>query len=105
MQTLHDRRWRAKVNIKQFIGKDQENESPAHCHWVASSIAGEMRKLEKRAEGVAVIGINFDFSFLEAVESLEEITVDQEDALAALNGALSLLYDWADAERVWLGLL
>lgn len=52
-----------------------------------------------------------DVDFVDAVEMMEECTAESlagdldngVEAVEMLNGWLETVYDWADAERVWLG--
>jgi hypothetical protein len=91
------RRWRKTIDIKPFIHKDQENTSPEHVVWVARQIAATVRKNTSEDEQT--------WRLLDIVETLEDIDSSDDEALVVLNSSLSDLYDWADDECVWLGIM
>jgi len=86
------KRWRKKVNIKQFLSDDG---SPENAAKVARQIVG-LLKSECSQE------IGEDDELAEIVGWMECIEVE-EDACEILNCYLNDLYDWADANRVWMG--
>lgn len=88
------KRWRKTVNIKQFLSEDG---SPENAAKVAGQIAGLLR-----AE--CALEIKEDENLAETVEWIECIDATDEDACEILNYHLNDLYDWADANRVWMGL-
>ena len=102
--------WPRRVDIKAIIREDRLSEDPAVIASKANRIAGVLR----RHLPVTVFDCanpECDFDFVDAVEMMEECTVtslatDLEsgvEAVEMLNGWLETVYDWADAERVWLG--
>ena len=88
-------RWKLTVDIKPIIGEDQANTAPEHVASVANRIAKKMRD--------AVPDNMRSISFEDAVEWMESATPDDANVIE-FNAALSDLYDWADRERVWLGI-
>lgn len=88
------RRWRKTVNIKQFLSDDG---SPENAAKVASQIA-TLLKAECPLE------VQEDDELSEIVEWMECISADDDDACDILNGHLDDLYNWADTNRVWMGL-
>lgn len=103
--------WSRSINIKSILSEDQGNESPEHVAKVANSIAKLIRS-RLPATMLDWKSDECDFDFLDAIESMEECTVKSlaEDkangveAVEMLNGWLDQIYDWADANRVWLGI-
>lgn len=88
---MFPKRWKRTVNIKDLLTDD---DSPPECERVAKAIARRLRT-----------------AFPEPRDDLEDIVCDFENISAddkrpelLINGSLDDLYDWADAERVWLGL-
>lgn len=102
--------WSRNIDIKSILREDQTNEAPEHIAKVANRVA---KLLRWRLPAAMLDGQSdeCDFDFLDAVESMEECTVKSlaEDkangveAVEMLNGWLDQIYDWADANRVWLG--
>ena len=90
------KRWRKTISINEIIHRDQQNTDPTYVSKVGKEIAGLVRNRTTPGEQ--------NFELLNAVETLEEISPDDDDALDQFNSALSELYDWADRERVWLGI-
>ncbi len=102
--------WKQTIDIKSILNEDQNNESPEHVTDVAHRIA----KLLRAKVPVATLDErddDCDFNLLEAVEDMENCSVAAlaEDlkagieAVEMLNGWLETVYDWADANRVWMG--
>lgn len=102
--------WSRRIDIKAIIREDQTSEDPA----VIASKANRIARLLRVHLPATVFDCNSaecDFDFVDAVEMMEECTVaslatDLENGIEAvemLNGWLETVYDWADAERVWLG--
>lgn len=88
------KRWRKTIDIKAILHRDQGNLDPAYVAGVGKEIAALVRANVKDDE--------WTFELDDVLEMLEDIDLD--DAVEAFNGALADLYDWADRERVWLGL-
>lgn len=102
--------WPRRVDIKAIIREDQTSEDPV----VIASKANRIASLLRRHLPTTVFDCTnpkCDFDFVDAVEMMEECTVaslatDLENGVEAvemLNGWLETVYDWADAQRVWLG--
>jgi len=74
--------WLQKVNIKQFLTDEDVD--------------------EQKARQIGLNIYNYLVSFLPYYPDRVEFfsTMNQEE----INKALTHLYDWADAHRVWLGL-
>lgn len=103
--------WSKRIDIKSVLHEDQNNESPEHVTSVAIRIAKLLR--ENLPESLFDCrNDNFDFDLVDAIEMMEECTVsslstDMENGcgpVEMLNGWLETIYDWADANRVWLGI-
>lgn len=89
-------RWRKTINIKPILHRDQANTSPEHVSAVSKEIAALIRGALSDAE--------MDYTLEEAVELMESIEPDEDDAVEVFNSALCDVYNWADRERVWLGI-
>ena len=80
-------RWTKTVNIKPLITKDDSDTAAKTCATGIRALLVEH-----------VIDYDYDFQMilddLEAAENCEDV-----------NYTLDALYDWADANNVWLGLL
>ena len=83
--------WRKTVNIKDLIDTD---ESPEAAERVAHAIAARLHK--------AFQDTNDDLTII--LENLNDIKATDKHPISHLNWLLDELYDWADAERIWLGL-
>lgn len=89
------RRWRKTIDIKPLIHRDQANTDPAYVAGLGKEIAAMVRKHTSEDEQT--------FALLDPIETLEDIDPEDDEAMHTFNGALAELYDWADRERVWLG--
>lgn len=102
--------WSRRVDIKALIREDQASEDPVVIASKANRIAGLLR-LRLPAPLFDCANPECDHDFVDVVEMMEECSVaslatDLENGVEAvemLNGWLETVYDWADAERVWLG--
>lgn len=90
------RRWRKTIDIKPLIHRDQSNADPVYVATLGKEVAALVRKHTSEDEQT--------FSLLDPIETLEDIDPDDDEAVDVFNGALEELYDWADGERVWLGI-
>lgn len=89
--------WRKTVNIKEFIREGDQ--SPEGARVVAGQIASLLRsKLRQEIEGTE------DFTLDLIVEELEDLSGSSDATVEDLDHMLSELYDWADGNRVWLGI-
>jgi hypothetical protein len=80
--------WRYTADIKQHLN---DAESGEEFFKVRAAVAGELKKAPDYQPGTDLYGIVAD---LETAINIEQF-----------NEALDELYDWAEFERVWLGLL
>ena len=103
--------WPYKADIKGIILEEQGNEDPACITAKAHRIAKALRvSLPKKFFDQA--HEECDFNFLDVVEMMEDCSVEAlaEDlkngstAVEMMDGWLEQIYDWADRNRVWLGL-
>ena len=84
--------WRKTVNIKDLLTDD---DSPENCVRVASVIVERLRKAFPEPPD------NLEW----ILDEFEDISADDKRPSVLFNDTLESLYDWADAERVWLGLM
>lgn len=95
------RSWAYSLDIKQFLSDDTSDRNAAE---VANKIAAELRA--KLPESV----IDDDMDLADILDELDSFVPancgdgDSENLCGDLNRVLEDLYDWADRERVWLGL-
>jgi hypothetical protein len=89
------RPWKKTIDIKVLLRRDQGITNPVYVSRLGEEIAALMRAKTPEVEQQML--------FLDAVERLESID-PVDGAIDEFNDALSELYDWADRERVWLGL-
>lgn len=102
--------WTRKISIKTILDEDKTNTSPEHVVRVSNRIAQLLRsQAPKQAFDELHADCNYDF--LDTVDSMEGCTIaslaeDLEvgmDAGEMLRSWLEVIYDWADAHRIWLG--
>lgn len=102
--------WKKRIDIKAILQEDQENESPEHIAAISTRIAALLRA-HVPASVFDFGHEDYDEDLAEAVEAMEECTVDSlavdaengVEPVEMFNGWLEMIYDWADANRVWLG--
>lgn len=99
--------WDSKIDIRSIIKRDQGREDAQYVVGIANEI-GELLKHKVPSEYLDVESENCDWEFMEAVDALCQMTVeefegDEAGAVEEFNGRLSEVYDWADLNRVWLG--
>ena len=93
-------KWKYKLNIKRHITDSLEWSDLSKA---ANSIAAELRKLPQSADGGA-LGFIDDINFLEGVNEQDcEVYSHPVDLRNEINFRLSSIYDFADAEHIWLG--
>ena len=88
--------WQATVDIKRFINDgDSDTANYQRCEKIAAAL---------RSSPFVMKTYGGD----ELVEQFEDASktyqLDGDDDAELLNDCLHDLYDWADRERVWLGL-
>jgi hypothetical protein len=89
------RRWRETIDIKPLIHRDQMNTDPGYVANLGKEVASLIR--------TKTVETDWSMSLEDALETMEDIDPEDDDAADMFNGALSELYDWADRERIWLG--
>lgn len=102
--------WPHKVNIKAILRDEQSSKDPAIIAVKANRIA-KLLRAQLPARMLDCTDTDSDYDLIDAVEMMEECTVatladDLENGISAvsmMNGWLEVMYDWADANRVWLG--
>lgn len=85
--------WRKTVRLKQLLSHDAE---------IPSSVLRETalkfaERLKREPE------YETDIDLLTIVDQFEDIAEADDATLQDFNDLLAELYDWADAERVWIG--
>lgn len=102
--------WDKRIDVKVIIHEDQGNVSPEHISSISQRIAALIRR--RAPKSYFDIGHeNFDFDFVDAIEAMEQCTVEVlaqdkangSEAVDMFNGWLETIYDWADVNRIWLG--
>ena len=83
--------WRKTVNIKDLLTED---DSPENVVSVAAQVVKRLRN--------AFPDPDDDLNCI--LVEIEDIDIDDKRPELLFNDSLNSLYDWADAERVWLGL-
>lgn len=102
--------WPRKVNIKSIQREEQSSEDPAVIADKANRIA-KLLRIPALARMFDYTDPDCDYDFVDAVEMMEECTVaslavdlkSDAEAVDMMNAWLEAVYDWADANRVWLG--
>ena len=90
------RGWNHKIDIKQYLGEDDSN---AAVVIAANGVIKELLKLPQSLNGLQ-----------DAISEFEDVadSAQYEDGdyewVDEFNYTLDKLYDWANDERVWLGL-
>jgi hypothetical protein len=103
--------WPYKVNIKAVIHENQSSDDPVIIADKANRIAKLLRN-RLPARMFDCTDPNCDFDFVDTVEMMEDCTVsalavDLENGVEAtvmMNGWLESIYDFADENRIWLGI-
>lgn len=99
--------WRKTIRIKQFLGPDVSDEGVRKA---AGQIAAVLRRQHEYFSPDSPAR-DVDDEFSDIAEEFEYIAIDLDDAyevadwtrLGHFNATLGDLYDWADANRVWIG--
>lgn len=95
--------WSKSIQIKDLFSDDED---PQTLATVATGIAARIRAALP-AGTFDVTSDDYDQTLDEIVEDLESWTAEGSaaapDAQEDLNGRLDEIYDWADANRVWIG--
>lgn len=92
-------KWLHKVNIEQYLTEDESWEGMI---FAANNIAKELNTLPEH--------FFEDFSFSDNVGFLSGLCMEdssvyasEQELLSEINYCLHCIYDFADAERIWLG--
>ena len=83
------RRWSHSINIKQFLKEGEQ---------VSSIVTNVKRELDRLPESLR---LSDTWAWDEIIEGFDEAA--EEENVELFDDALSNLYDWADENRVWLG--
>lgn len=89
-------RWIKTLNIKDLLSEDN---SPEEARRLAGEISTRLRTLppgmlnDREMQGI-----------LEAFGEISETGAVQTESVDEFNNVLTMLYDWADVNRVWLGI-
>lgn len=89
--------WKHKIDIKQYLGEDDSN---AAVVFAAQGIVKEISKLPQSVSG----GDQHMYEFQDVADSAAEEPLGGYQWVEEFNYRLNVLYDWANYERVWLGL-
>lgn len=84
--------WKMTVNIKPFIGEDASEEGAKRAGMAIHQL------LTRRLRGLPLYRDDQELS--DILDGLEGVENSDE-----FNYILADLYDWADENRIWLGLL
>ena len=82
--------WRETVNIKDLLTDD---DSPENCENTAKALVKRLRAAFPKP----------DYDLENIISDFEDVSANDKRPLALFNDILDNLYDWADANRVWLG--
>lgn len=102
--------WPMRIDIKSILREEAHDESPEHVTRIANRIAKMLRAYLPRS-AFDEKSDTVDFDFIDAIEMMEACTTaslasdadNGHEAVDMLNRWLETLYDWADANRLWLG--
>lgn len=95
--------WAKEVKLKDLFNDSTDPEVLAA---IATGIASRFKAVLPPAF-FDVMSDDYDSTIGDIVDDLEtwtaELVDEKIDAQATLNGRLEEIYDWADANRVWIG--
>lgn len=101
--------WTYHLNIKSILGRDPENTDPLYLKVVAHEVARQLRA-KLPAPFFDITNDKYEPSLTEVTENLEDATdqtfapsPEDPNPIEMLNGWIDELFDWADANRAWLG--
>ena len=102
--------WPKSIDIRSIVREDQANTSAAHISAIAIRIGKLLRK-QAPSKFFDVTDPDYSFDFEDAVDAMESCTVaaltlDEENGctpVEMLNEWLTVIYDWGDVNRIWLG--
>lgn len=93
-------KWKQSINIKQHLN---EGETLEQIIQAAKGVYSELKHLKVDQDDYAFDDIEMQFEDMAGL-SPETCEEDSEDLREEFNYQLHALYDWADGNRVWLGL-
>ena len=93
---MNNRKWKHSINIKQHLSNETSNEAIVNA---AIGVAHELKRLPDSLEGLDDIIYEFQ-DIAECSHNAE----DNKDLLSHFNYLLNDLYDFADYNRIWMGL-
>ena len=92
--------WKYEVKVKDLLGDDDSNER-------AVEIAKELAKRMRTALPDKLLNVqddDYDDEITSIIEDLETFNLEMStDICSIFNERLDEIYDWADANRVWIG--
>jgi hypothetical protein len=86
------RRWRKTIRIKQFLSDDGSDEN-------ARKVAGRVARVLMREPEYG----HGDWDLVYIADEMLLLAESNNGTCADFNEILAGLYDWADANRVWIG--
>ncbi len=104
--------WSKTIAIKDILNEEVEDRtSTEHIADVSQRIAKRFRSALPK-ETFDITADSYDSVITEEIEMLESYTVESfkidieqgAEPVELFDGTLSVIYDWADDNRVWLGL-
>lgn len=101
MTTATARGWKRTVDIKACFKDREDGDSRQYGKEIAALLRKKLADvLSLDMDDETRDGIEFDFDFEMIVLDFDDIIGGQDD----FNEVLARLYDWADYQRVWLGI-
>lgn len=100
--------WAHKINLHAILDAGKGHELPAQVAEIANKLAKELRRLPGKYFDQS--SNDCDYSFIDAVEELEQMTTESlsadskafgDEPVEVLDGWLEEVYDWCDRNRVW----
>lgn len=91
-------KWKHKVDIKQYFGEDDSNEDVVKA---AQGIVKELKKLPESLNEFGLLDVISEFEDLSDNAATETSGFEWSDEF---NYTLDKLYEWADDQRIWLGI-
>jgi hypothetical protein len=89
-------RWRKTIRIKQFLSDDG---SDANAREVAGRVADV---LKRQREYTTLDRRDFDDEYSDLADEFSDLAASNDGTCEDFNALLMYLYDWADANRVWI---
>jgi hypothetical protein len=111
LRTAGNNIWPHSVDVKSIVREDQSNTTAEAISSKARRVAALLRA-RLPTKFFDSTRDDYDFGFIDAVDAMESCTVEalavdkQEadmDPKDMLNEWMTVVYDWADRNRVWMG--